>query len=194
MKPSLPTDYFDQLYQENEDPWNFERSEYEREKYDATLAALPNLYYQHAFEIGCSIGVLTQQLASRCEHLLAVDGSDLPLRRARERLKAYPQVRIAQMSVPDIFPEEQYDLILVSEVGYYWSWKDLTKAQQCMVEALLPGGHLLLVHWILPTNYPLTGDEVHEAFHRLAQHSHVLTHRYQQRTEQYRLDVWERRA
>lgn len=194
MKDSLPTDYFDRLYRENEDPWNFETSDYERDKYASTLAALPRGHYQHAFEIGCSIGVLTQQLATRCEHLLAVDGSDIPLQRARERLAKEKHVQTKKMRVPDTFPNDQFDLILLSEVGYYWSWEDLARAQQQMLATLLPGGHLLLVHWILPTNYPLTGDDVHEAFHALAQTPSSLSHSYHQRTNRYRLDVWEREA
>ena len=97
MKDSLPTNYFDRLYQENEDPWNFESSDYERDKYAATLAALPNEHYQNAFEIGCSIGILTQQLATRCEQLLAVDGSDIPLQRARERLVEEKHVQLKKM-------------------------------------------------------------------------------------------------
>ena len=192
MKESLPTNYFDQLYQENEDPWDFEGSDYEHEKYAATLAALPHERYRNAFEIGCSIGVLTEQLALRCDHLLAVDGSEIPLRRTRERLAPQPHVRIEKMRVPDTFPNDQYDLILVSEVGYYWSWEDLAKAQRHILDTLLSGGHLLLIHWILPTNYPLTGDEVHEAFRHVAQTTQALSHRYHRRTAQYRLDVWER--
>ena len=192
MKDSLPTNYFDRLYQEDKDPWNFEGSDYEQDKYAATLAALPNERYQNAFEIGCSIGVLTQQLASRCGQLLAVDGSDIPLQQARERLAEYVHVQLEKMRVPDTFPNDRYDLILLSEVGYYWSRADLAKAQQCILDTLLPGGHLLLVHWILPTNYPLTGDEVHDAFHDLAQSTQSLVHRGHQRTDQYRLDVWER--
>lgn len=194
MHKSLPTQYFDQLYEENQDPWDFETSDYERAKYAATLAALPNERYQNAFEIGCSIGVLTEQLATRCERLLAVDGSELPLCRARERLADQPHVRVSQMRIPDTYPNNQYDLILLSEVGYYWSREDLIRAQQQILETLLPGGHLLLVHWTQPTNYPLTGDEVHDAFCDLEQTSRQLTQRYHQRTEQYRLDRWERAA
>ncbi|MGB3780763.1 MAG: class I SAM-dependent methyltransferase [Tunicatimonas sp.] len=191
MSESLSTEYFDELYQKNEDPWHFETSAYEREKYGATLAALPNARYQNAFEIGCSIGVLTQQLAGRCEHLLAVDGSEIPLQQARQRLEDQPSVQLEQMRVPDTFPDDTFDLILVSEVGYYWSWSDLEKAQQLILRTLRPGGHLLLVHWVQPTNYPLTGDEVHDAFSALAP---PLTHQQHQRTDRYRLDRWERRG
>ena len=190
---SLPTQYFDKIYQSNEDPWNFEHSDYEREKYAATLAALPRPMYDHAFEIGCSIGVLTQQLATRCRQLLSVDGSEAPLRKAQARLHDQPHVQFEQMKVPDTFPDDQFNLILLSEVGYYWSRADLAKAQQRIGDALLPGAHLLLVHWTpYVEDYPLTGDEVHEAFTAWAD-SRSLPHLHHQRAEQYRLDLWEAR-
>lgn len=63
QKQSLPPSYFDDLYQAKADPWGFETSEYEANKYAATLAALPNARYRSAFEIGGSIGVLTAKLA-----------------------------------------------------------------------------------------------------------------------------------
>lgn len=188
---SLTTSYFDDVYRANEDPWNFATSDYEREKYSATLAALPNESYQNAFEIGCSIGILTQQLARRCQHLLAVDASELPLRQARERLADCPQVVVQQMSIPGEFPDGSFDLILLSEVGYYLSMVDLKKAQQWMVTHLTKGGHLLLVHWTpFVHDYPLTGDQVHESFLELAGTDGPLTHLRGQRAEKYRLDLF----
>lgn len=55
---SLPPDYFDVRYAADPDPWNFAGSPYERDKYAATLAALPRERYASALEVGCSIGVL----------------------------------------------------------------------------------------------------------------------------------------
>ena len=124
MNESLSTEYFDGLYQQNEDPWDFKTSDYERDKYAATLATLPNERYQNAFEIGCSIGVLTQQLASRCDRLLAVDGSEKPLQQARQRLHDQPHVQLEpKCGYRTPFPTTTFDLILVSEVAYYWSWR-----------------------------------------------------------------------
>ena len=68
-KTSLAPEYFEDVYNANDDPWNFASSEYEAAKYAATLAALPREKYASAFEIGCSIGVLTEKLAARCENL-----------------------------------------------------------------------------------------------------------------------------
>jgi predicted TPR repeat methyltransferase len=94
-------------------------------------------------EIGCSIGVLTQKLASRCDSLLSVDVSQLALDRAIERCQPLSHVSLQLMSVPEDYPEEIFDLTLVSEVGYYLCWEDLRKAQQLILDHLEPGGHLL---------------------------------------------------
>jgi SAM-dependent methyltransferase len=190
---SLPPEYFDQVYQANRDPWNFETSPYERDKYAATLAALARAHYPYAFEIGCSLGVLTAQLAPRCGHLLAVDVSEAALAQARQRCAALPQVRVQRMQVPAELPSQSFDLILVSEVGYYWSAADLASAADQLVALLAPGGHLLLVHWTPPVHdYPLTGDDVHEFFLSKAASQGPLRHLTGQRHEQYRLDLLEK--
>jgi hypothetical protein len=64
-RQSLRADYFRRLYAADPDPWAFATSSYERATYDATLAALPCPRYRAGFEIGCSIGVLTRDLAAR---------------------------------------------------------------------------------------------------------------------------------
>ncbi|MVM28688.1 methyltransferase domain-containing protein [Spirosoma sp. HMF4905] len=193
--PSFTLDqaYFDRVYQANADPWSFATSDYERQKYEATLAALPNAHYENAFEIGCSIGVLTRMLAERCSRLLAVDASELPLKMARERLAPYPDVTIRQMKIPDEFPDTLFDLILLSEVGYYLSIPDLTHARQLLIDHLSPNGHLLLVHWTpFVHDYPLTGDQVHDFFLETAQPSGPLIHLTNQRQSTYRLDLFQK--
>lgn len=191
---TLGPEYFDQVYQANRDPWNFESSPYERAKYAATLAALPRPHYAEAFEIGCSLGVLTAQLAPRCGHLLAVDVSEAALTQARARCAALPQVEIRLMQVPDEFPTQQFDLILVSEVGYYWSAADLARAAERLLAGLAHGGQLLLVHWTPPVHdYPLTGDDVHEFFLAKAGEEGPLRHLFGERHENYRLDLLEKR-
>ena len=191
QRPSLPPSYFDNLYNNHPDPWNFETSEYEANKYSATLAALPKARYRAAFELGCSIGVLTARLAELCDSLLSVDVSEKAMERAIQRCQHLPQVSFQLMRVPEEYPTDLFDLTLVSEVGYYWSWEDLKKAQQLIIDHLEPGGHLLLVHWTLyARDYPLSGDEVHDSF--LERNGSDLRHLGGQREEQYRLDLFER--
>jgi cyclopropane fatty-acyl-phospholipid synthase-like methyltransferase len=191
---TLPPEYFDHVYQANRDPWNFETSPYEQGKYAATLAALPRPHYAEAFEIGCSLGVLTAQLAPRCGHLLAVDVSEAALTQARARCADLPQVELKLLRVPEEFPDKQFDLIMLSEVGYYWSPTDLTRAADLLIDALLPGAQLLLVHWTPPVHdYPLTGDDVHEFFLAKANEDGPLHHVSGQRHSTYRLDLLEKR-
>ena len=191
---TLPPAYFDQVYQANRDPWNFETSPYEQAKYAATLAVLPRPHYPAAFEIGCSLGVLTAQLAPRCGHLLAVDVSEAALAQARTRCADLPQVALRLMRVPEEFPGQRFDLILLSEVGYYWSPADLARAADQLITGLLPGGQLLLVHWTAPVHdYPLTGDDVHEFFLAKTTNNGPLRHLEGQRHEQYRLDLLEKK-
>jgi len=192
-KDTLKPQYFDDVYGANEDPWQFTTSPYERDKYADTVASLPRQIYGSGFEIGCSIGVLTKQLATRCHSLLSVDVSEVALRQARQRLAGSPHVRIENRIIPTDFPDELFDLIVVSEVGYYWSMNDLLKAQQQMIDHLEVGGHLLLVHWTpFVPDYPLTGDQVHDAFLAKTGENQPLRHLHGHREENYRLDLFER--
>ncbi|MBE9060880.1 SAM-dependent methyltransferase [cf. Phormidesmis sp. LEGE 11477] len=188
---SVPPDYFEKMYAADLDPWDFETSEYEAKKYAATISVLPRSRYQSAFEIGGSIGVLTEKLAARCQSLLSIDVSKQAQGRAIERCRHLPQVEFSILQVPHQYPTRTFDLTVVSEVGYYWGKQDLQTAQQKIAEHLEPGGHLLLVHWTpYVEDYPLTGDQVHEAF--LQEVGTVYHSLVSRREERYRLDLLER--
>ncbi|CAN5162093.1 hypothetical protein BH09ACT10_BH09ACT10_10980 [soil metagenome] len=162
---SLPPEFFDDFYRDERDPWGFETRWYEQRKRAACLAALPKELYVNALEIGCSIGVLTEQLAARTEALLATDIAEAPLRVAQQRLSNHEHVRFEQCAVPDEWPEGTYDLIVVSEVGYYLDRDALAQLVSRISESLTPDGTALVCHWRRPVaEYPLTGTDVHDAF------------------------------
>jgi cyclopropane fatty-acyl-phospholipid synthase-like methyltransferase len=160
-RASLGRDYFQRLYAADADPWNFATSLYEHQKYEATLAAI-GTGHRNALEIGCSIGVFTRRLARRCRHLLAVDIAETALAAARDRNEGQDNIEFRQMALPDELPPSCFDLIVVSEVAYYWTLSDLDRFLDWLRVALTPGGRFVLVHWTGPTDYPLTGDEVHD--------------------------------
>jgi cyclopropane fatty-acyl-phospholipid synthase-like methyltransferase len=159
LRPTLEPNHFDALYAADPDPWNFAASPYERAKYTLTLDAIPKPRSQSALEVGCSIGVLTCLLASRCDSLLAVDAAPAPLVEARRRCADLPSVRFEQMFVPDQWPDEMFDLILLSEVVYYLSREDVGRLATSVTNSLAPDGSVILVHWTGSTDYPLSGDE-----------------------------------
>jgi SAM-dependent methyltransferase len=185
---SLRPEYFDSLYAANGDPWSFASSSYEAAKYAATLAALPKARYGDALELGCSIGVLTQQLAPRCARLLATDIAEAALSRARIRCVDLPQITFERRDLMSEFPSTRFDLILVSEVGYYLSQADLDQLRSRIASALAPGGDVVLVHYTGVTNYPLNADAVHESF--LVCEGRDWISVAAQRTERYRMDVF----
>jgi Nodulation protein S (NodS) len=188
---SLTSDFFEALYQQNPDPWQFETSTYEAEKYTATISALPRALYRSGFEIGGSIGVLTEKLAQRCHSLLSVDVSTIAQEQAIRRCEHLSNINFQMMSVPQEFPNAPFDLIILSEVGYYWSWSDLKKAQGLILDRLQLQGHLLLVHWIVDARVlPITGDQVHNAF--LEHVPTSLKHLKSLNTGKYRLDLLEK--
>lgn len=191
---TLSADYFDDVYAKNSDPWDFKSSEYEKDKYATTVKALTRENYDRAFEIGCSIGILTELLAKKVNSLFAIDTSEAPLVAARERLSGNEKVTFQKMAVPDQFPTEKFDLIVASEVLYYLSMEDLEKIRKMMVDHLQPGGQLLLVHWLPKVHdYPLTGDQAHEAFYQIAGDKKDLNLLSSQKAEKYRLDLFEKK-
>jgi SAM-dependent methyltransferase len=157
---TLPGEYFDGLYATNPDPWGFTTRWYEARKYALTLAALPRSRYRRAFEPGCSIGVLTAQLAERCDRLIASDPSEAALVAAKERVPA--NVELLLGSVPKTWPTGRFDLIVCSELGYYLSLEDLDEFSNRVQNSLEESGTFIAVHWRSKVpDYPQDGASVH---------------------------------
>ena len=191
MSGRLDREYFEGLYATSSDPWNFETSGYEREKYRRTLGILGDRRFRRALEAGASIGVFTEMLAGRCDALLAVDVSEKAVAAARERLAALDHVRVERRTLPEEMPGGPFDLVVASEVLYYFPREEMLQMLDGFEAALAPGGALLAVHWRRETRtYPLQGDEVHEllaANTRLALTESVAE-------PDYRLDLFEDRT
>ena len=187
---TLPPSYFDELYAGDPDPWQFETSDYERGKYAATLAALPRARYASALEVGCSIGVLTRQLAERCDVLVSLDLAEQALDRARARCQDLAHVDLRRAQVPNEWPEGKFELILLSEVVYYLDAGDVDRLVARVHDALAAGGDVVLVHWTGETHYPLTGDAAAELF--IAGSGDFLRVTRQSQAEKYRIDVLHR--
>jgi predicted TPR repeat methyltransferase len=190
VRERLGREYFDELYARSRDPWGFETSEYERNKYVRTLSVLAQRRFRRALEVGCSIGVFTAMLTPQCDELLAVDVSEAALTVARQRLADFPNVRLELRSMPEETPQGPFDLVVASEVMYYWPEDVMLSALGRFEEVLAPGGSLLAVHWRKETKtYPLQGDEVHDLLlghTRLANTTTIVE-------PEYRLDLFEDR-
>ena len=158
----MPDEHFTQMYAENPDPWGFIDRWFEHRKRALTMGMLPRSRFRSAFEPGCSIGVLTQLLAPRCDSLVATDIVDTALAAARERLAAHPGVTLARWALGEVWRDEVFDLIVLSEVCYYLAPDALQKVLDDAVAHLDPDGVLLAAHWRHPVEgYLMTGNQVH---------------------------------
>lgn len=154
---------FERLYEASPDPWGYRDSDYEREKYARTLAALPARPLGAVLEVGCSIGVFTERLASRCKHLVAVDFSALALQLAGGRLRNRGNVRLVQGSFPEEAPPGPWDVVVCSEVLYYLDERALHAAVSWLAGQLGDGACVVVVSWRgVGRSEPLRGDDVHD--------------------------------
>ena len=184
---TLPRAHFEARYAADPDPWDFETSAYERDKYARTLAALGDRRYARAFEAGCSIGVFTAMLAKRCDDLLAVDIAQAAVDSARARLAADDHVRVERRTLPAEWPAGPFDLVVCSELLYYWDRATLEDALGVIAASLAPGGRLIAVHYRPPSTIdPLTGDVVHA----LLRERLTLAHLEAEANDQFRIDVF----
>jgi SAM-dependent methyltransferase len=184
---SLQQEYFDRLYRDNADPWRFRARWYERRKRDITVAALPKQRYRAVLELGCSIGELTIQLADRSDRLLACDVSPQACAAAKQRTASLRNVVIEQRALPAQWPEGTFDLIVVSEVAYYFDDDDLAELIERARTSLAPGGDLLACHWRHPVaDYPQAAADVHAAFAAVSNLHCLVLHEEQD----FLLQVW----
>jgi SAM-dependent methyltransferase len=83
---------------------------------------------------------------------------------AARRTRDLPHVLIEQRQLPGEWPAGRFDLIVFSEILYYFGDRDLAQVLERGVRALRPGGTLLAVHWRHPVaEYPRSGDDAHWA-------------------------------
>ncbi|SDW77777.1 N-acetylglucosaminyl deacetylase, LmbE family [Arthrobacter sp. cf158] len=153
---------FDEVHSREEDPWNYATSWYERRKRALTLAALPDESYESGLELGCSIGTLSEELAQRCRHFLGVDASTAALVHAQRRLATFPSAEVQHLTMPHEWPDGTFDLVVLSETGYYLSPEELTELLARIQTSTRPGGTLLLCHWRHPiSGWTLDAEAVH---------------------------------
>jgi predicted TPR repeat methyltransferase len=180
---------FELRYRAQPDPWNFEHSDFEQGRYDAILASLPRERYRNAYEPGCSVGALTVRLAARCDALDAVDVSATAVARAQERCRSegYVQITVGSVAEP---PPPDLDLVVLSEIGYYFDIAELDRIAAALATALRRGGDLVACHWLGESaDHRLHGSVVHERL-RTVLHDRGLVRCVHAGTPDYVIDGW----
>lgn len=155
---------FDDLYASDIDPWKFRSSDYERSKYEATLAALPRQRYEACIEAGCSIGELTRLLASRCESVTGIDISQVAISEAERRNVDLPHVQFLQGELPENWPAMPADLIVLSEILYFLTRDEIVRLADFISRNWATPGDCILVNYLGQIPEPLQGDDAADCF------------------------------
>ena len=185
--PAALDAWFEQLHTRADDPWGFETRWYEERKRAVLLASLPDRDYGSVLELGCSTGVLSRELAGRTrDRFLGVDVSERALDRARARNADLSKARFERMHIPSDWPDGGFDLVVLSELGYYLEPAELDLLAERVARILPPGGAFVLCHWRHPVEgRPFSGDGVHARFADRPEFDRLVRHE----EEDFVLDV-----
>lgn len=127
---------------------------------------LPRQRYHHAFEPGCSVGVLTELLTERCTRVTATDVAATALDEARQRLadsSRGDRVTLLCQSFDEPWPVGPFDLLVLSELGYYLTPDTLHDLLERECPRLAAGATVVAAHWRHQVDdYPMRGDHVNE--------------------------------
>lgn len=175
--------YFEALYEDSDDPWGLRDRFYEQRKREVLMASLPGRRFERAFEPGCATGHLTELLAARCNEVVACDAVERAVELAASRTQSLPNVSLSRRIIPDDWPRGLFDLVVISEVGYYCD--DASELASAVRRSLAPGGCVVGCHWRRPAaDHPRSATEVHEA---LGEGLHTIARHVE---EDFLLEVW----
>lgn len=156
----LPDEFFDDMYAASRDPWQLADRWYEDRKYAITMAMLPAERYRHAFEPGCSVGVLTEKLVARCDRVTSCDVAQAALDATRARIGTSAALTLCRSSLDASWPDQDFDLVVLSELAYYLHADTLRQVLDRECARLADATTVVAAHWRHPVEeYPLTGDE-----------------------------------
>jgi SAM-dependent methyltransferase len=171
-------EFFENKYQHNRDPWRFLTAEYEINRYKTIINALSHRRFKFVFEPGCSIGILTQKLAQLADDVLAIDFSLSATLEAKKKCAELPNVCIENLS---------FDLIVFSEIGYYYDEEDLRIILTSLLNQSAPNATFLASHWLgFSEDHVLRGHDVHKIIGSIP----GLTLEYHEQNPGFQLDRW----
>lgn len=187
---------FDALYRNDPDPWAVGTAWYERRKRAVLMASLPRQRYRQALELGCGTGDATRSLAGRCEAVYAVDLSDTAIGRSRQALtrEGIGNVTLAVMQLPAAWPlvaDESADLIVVSELAYYFADPELDAFLARCLNSLAVDGDWIMCHYTCDFHDRRQAtDRLHGAVQALGGLQCIVSHS----DARFRLDVWRKQS
>ena len=188
---AIAADHFDSMFAGSADPWGYDDTPYERDRFARTVSALNDRTYPRALELGCANGALTRELAPLCGELLASDASEKAVAVAREQLADLAHVTVERRSVPGEVPDGPFDLIVASDFLYYLGLTGVVALMAQLDAVAARNCRMLIASYLGETDTRITGEMSSEiAIAHLPGWRRV----HAERTDKLRIDVLDRIA
>lgn len=153
----------------DDDPWRTFSNRDEAIKRQAILHALGPGPLGRVLELASGNGSNSVAIAPRALRLDATEGTAEGTRLTAQAVDRYPRAHASQLALPARFPRPMYDAIVVAELLYYLSARDMAWVATDIGAALRPGGRLVLAHHRID-------------FYDFAQHARGIQQRFLQQT------------
>lgn len=109
---------FEKLFKDYKDPWSFETSKFEKDRFTKILSIAKTVPHESILEIGPAEGHLTEKLTKIAKNVTAIEISEAAIKRAKGKA---PKAKYINTSFEKFEPGPQkFDLVIASEVFYYF--------------------------------------------------------------------------
>ncbi|MBN9229894.1 MAG: methyltransferase domain-containing protein [Legionella sp.] len=184
---SIDAAFFNQLYEGNDDPWNFTTNSYELFRYQRICDVIQNKKHAWIFEAGCSIGILTAKLAQFAEQVEAIDISEVAIQHAQKKCQHINNITFSASTLLDYAMSPATDLIILSEIGYYFTHSEWRLILDKIITQMRPNSYILASHWLgQSSDHLISGDAVQDTFSLFSNLYEV----HQEQHPGFRLGYW----
>ncbi|WP_375396900.1 class I SAM-dependent methyltransferase [uncultured Sphingomonas sp.] len=139
-------DQFATKFSESDDPWLTFTDRDEAMKRRAILRALGPGPIGRVLELAAGNGSNSAAIAPRALRLDATEGTQEGTQLTAEAIAPWHRARALRLALPAPFPRPLYDVVVIAELLYYLSPRDMRAVAEAIARALRPGGTLVLAH------------------------------------------------
>lgn len=173
---------FRPVYEETaQDAWNYTRNAFEEDRFGMIVDTLSAIHAAKALEVGCAEGHLTRRLAGSVEDLLACDIMPEAIERARANCDDLDNIRFLAMDVRTHWPEEMFDLVVYSDVLYFFSKREVRRVIRDSAQHVRERGHLLFANewhrryrWFTPPSFIMDELRASDCWECVSSHERPL--------------------
>lgn len=145
MRP-ITVDGFAAKFAENDDPWSTFTDRDEALKRRAILHAMGSGPWGRVLELAAGNGSNSAAIAPRALRLDATEATPNGVALVARAVAAQSRAQAIELVVPARLPRSRYDIVVVAEVLYYLTARDMAQTARDVAVALRPGGMLVLAH------------------------------------------------